>query len=613
MDSNYWSKTLGASLSRRRALRRASAGAAGLGALTLVGCGGGGGDSAGATEPIDTSGLLGKREDTTARAVPGGTLQSLTTSDVVSFDPLTSSSFTTAVAAGWVYSRLIKVVPGHLEPSKGELEGDLSEDWEVSGDKLQLTFRLRPNAKWDARAPTSSRPVDAEDVVFSWNRYAALSPYRANLAYGANPNASIESMSAPDSRTVVVKLARPDSSVLASLASSTELLIMPREADGGFDPKGDVRGSSAWILENYQPSGGFTWAKNPNWYRSDRPFLDRYDQPIVSEYSAGLGQFRSGNVLVFGVQNQDVIQTKRDIPNLLMLPGDFNQLWYTSWFGYNGKSPFKDERVRQALSMSYDRDLWIETIYNTTEYSDIGLPVQSRWHSHISSGVDGWWLDPADSTEFGGNAKYFQFNPEEAKKLLAAAGYGNGVDTNAFHISSSQYGRNFVDQALIQVGFMNDIGIRTAIQTPDYQTSWLPDYYYGIGDFEGVALGAENFRGQDVGAFMFSRYHPDGPRFKGFDPSGTNPKAGDPQVTKMAEDIRLEFDDAKRREIAKSFQRYMAKTMYLVPFPGQAAGFGLTWPAVGNTGVYQSGSAYSYGTETLIHLWLDKSKPPFTT
>jgi ABC-type transport system substrate-binding protein len=292
-----------------------------------------------------------------------------------------------------------------------------------------------------------------------------------------------------------------------------------------------------------------------------------------------------------------------------MHQGELNKLWFSNWFGYTGNSPFRDERVRQAMAMSYDRDLWIETIYNTTSFQDIGLPVETRWHSHISSGVDGWWLDP-QGPEFGENAKYFEFNPEEAKKLLAAAGFGNGVETNAFHIATSQYGRNFVDQVAIQIGFMNDIGIRTRISNPDYQTNWLPDYYYGVGNFDGVALGAENFSGQDVGAFIFSRYHPDGPRFKGFDPSGRNPKAGDPEVTKMADEIRLEFDDAKRREIARRFQQYLAKTMYLVPFPGQAAGFNLVWPAVGNAGVFQSGSAYSAGTETVINIWLDRSQPP---
>jgi ABC-type transport system substrate-binding protein len=124
----------------------------------------------------------------------------------------------------------------------------------------------------------------------------------------------------------------------------------------------------------------------------------------VSEYSAGLAQFRAGNVMNFGVRQEDVLQTKADIPELTMLQGNFNRLWYNSWFGYQGNSPFKDERVRQAWAMSYDRDLWIDTFGNTQPFEDAGLPVQRRWHSHFPSGIEGWWVDPQDAKAFGDNS-----------------------------------------------------------------------------------------------------------------------------------------------------------------------------------------------------------------
>jgi hypothetical protein len=54
----------------------------------------------------------------------------------------------------------------------------------------------------------------------------------------------------------------------------------------------------------------------------------------------------------------------------------------------------------------------------------------------------------------------------------------------------------------------------------------------------------------------------------------------------------------------------MAQKMYAVPFPGQARGFGLDWPVVGNNGVYLVGSTYGAGTETQVQLWLDTTKRP---
>jgi peptide/nickel transport system substrate-binding protein len=617
MSDNYWQSLVSQRLSRRRALVVAGGGSA---AAFLAACGGGssggGGKDAAPSGPKDASGLLAQVVDTSGSAVRGDTLKSLASADVTSFDPLTSQSFTTQVHAGFLYSRILKVVPGFKGPSKRDLEGDLAESWEVSPDKLTITLKLRKNAKWDAQAPTSGRAVAADDIVWSWNRFAAASPYRADMSYKANPDAAIDSMTAPDANTLVVKLAAPDASALTMLGSSAHLFILPKEAEGGFDPRNTVRGSGPWTVEKYQQSVGFTYAKNPNWYRSDRPLADKIEMPIVSEYSQQLAQFRAGNVQYFaitgqqaGVQQQDVLQTKKDVPDLNLVIGEYATSWFNSWFGYQGNSPFKDQRVRQAISMSYDRDAYIEAIFNTADFKKTGLPVDTRWHSHLTAGLDGWWLDPKDDKAFGPNNQYFKQNLAEAKKLLAAAGY-NGQEVPAAYISTSQYGTVFPNMCQIQVGFMNEAGIKTKIANPDYQTVWLNNYYYGKGNFEGIAVGADSTEA-DVGTFYFARSHPKGPRFKGFSPDGSNPANGDPEMTKMIEDVRKEFDTEKRRDIAKRFQQYAAKSMYMVPFPGLAAPFVLRWPSIGNGGVFIVGSQYGGGTETIINNWVDKTKAPF--
>ena len=116
------------------------------------------------------------------------------------------------------------------------------------------------------------------------------------LANAKSKDAAVLSMTATDAKTVVAKLAFTDAAALTMLGSSAALYIMPKESDGGFDPKGDVRGAGPWVLESYKPSGGFTYAKNPNWYRTDVPFFDKLDYPIVPEYASQLAQFRAGNI-----------------------------------------------------------------------------------------------------------------------------------------------------------------------------------------------------------------------------------------------------------------------------------------------------------------------------
>ena len=77
--------------------------------------------------------------------------------------------------------------------------------------------------------------------------------------------------------------------------------------------------------------------------------------------------------------------------------------------------------MRQALSLSWDRDLFIDATYNVDAFAKEGIELETRWNTPVYNVADGWWLDPK-SKDFGPNAKYYQFNLDEAKKLIAAAG-----------------------------------------------------------------------------------------------------------------------------------------------------------------------------------------------
>src|SRR6266705_546428 len=68
--------------------------------------------------------------------------------------------------------------------------GDLAESYEVQDGGLKLVIKLRPEAKWDPRDPTNSRPVDTEDVTYSWDRFESLSPFAAKLSYKASKGAA---------------------------------------------------------------------------------------------------------------------------------------------------------------------------------------------------------------------------------------------------------------------------------------------------------------------------------------------------------------------------------------------------------------------------------------
>ena len=159
------------------------------------------------------------------------------------------------------------------------------------------------------------------------------------------------------------------------------------------------------------------------------PYFDSIEYPFVPQYATGLSQFRAGNIQWYvDLRAEDVLDLKRSLPKLAMYQTDVVANGIRTLFGLQPsadgkKSPFLDARVRQAYSLAMNRDLWIEVVYNTDNFAKEGLPIDTRWNTALVADVfEGWWLDPK-SKDFGPNARYFQHNVAESKKLLASLGW----------------------------------------------------------------------------------------------------------------------------------------------------------------------------------------------
>ena len=473
MTDSYWSKFASSRISRRRVLAASAASAAGL--SLLAACGGGDGEGGGGT----STGLLTAPQDTSKSAKPGGTFRSFITADAPTLSPETGAASSRVVV--WrCYSRLTAYPTSYLDKSyiPGEPAADLAESWEISGDKLQITFKINPQAKWDSRAPTNSRAVDAQDVAFSWEKFLALNSNRNNLANSLNAAAPVSSVQAIDQRTVVVKTAFPSVDVFDAMA--VRFFIMPRELDGGFDARTVVRGSSPWILSEYQPSVGFTFQKNPNWYRKDRPFMEKVEVPIIPEYAQRLAQFRAGSIFWTDIRDEDILPTKRDLPALALHQEDFTDSALEVRFGLaSADSPFWDARVRRAVSMLIDRELYARTFSAIDAYKKEGISVETRW-ANIAGFKQA--IEPRDK-DFGPSAVNYKYDVAEAKKLLTAAGFANGMSIDAPRTQTDSVPR--YDAIL---GMLKDGGINTNVKIWNATTEFTPRVFDRHGDFDGIAF-----------------------------------------------------------------------------------------------------------------------------
>lgn len=543
--------------------------------------------------------------DSTEKAVKGGVLPQSQTNDVASFDASSNASDATLSLLG--YSRFVKYEAiKYPKPPVPNVAPDGMTSWEVSPDGLTYTYKIRPNLKFDPRPPTSGRVLNSTDVKYSWDRFVKLNSMGANLAHSVDPAGPIDTLSMPDAGTVVLKLAFPYSPLNAMLGYYRHLPILPVESDGKFDLRNDMRGTSAWSLKSYSPSNQVEFAKNPDWYDADKVKLDGLLYHIVPEYATGLSQFRSGALATFTLNQSDILATKRDLPKLLLSQTD-QYLKSAGWvrYSYLPNSPFLDERVRQATSLLVDRDAFIETFHNTKQFTDAGLPVPSRWNSAIGAGLDPFWLDPKDEKTFGPNAQYFKHDPAKAKQLMRAAGFTSALETPMI-ITSSGYGEAYTEQGLVIKGMWESGGdFKVNVKDVDYRSDFRLTVLYGSDKHTGLGwggTGAEDY--PDVDGFLLAHWISGQQR--------TGHVGSDGKVDAHLDDLinqqRRESDLQKRIAIVQDFQRYAAGKMYVLSVPGDALGFQMAQPWLGNWGYYRSPAGGSPWSEGNIYWWMDPSK-----
>ncbi len=601
--ANYWNQLIEGRVGRRRLLAgTASAGAA---ALFLAACGG---SKSGSDN--EAQGLLNKPVDSTKEAVKGGTFKDSRNADIGNWDPHTSGAWWSFVNPA-IYGRITRLKAGYMTPASGEVVGDLAESWEFSPDRLTATFKLRPGVTWHNIAPVNGRAFDSEDIVFSWNRFLKDGGNRSNYANSINPQSPVTSLTAPDKSTVVFKLAFPMVNLTALLAahSGGNYTIVPREMDGGYDIKTKAIGTGPYFVSEHVPSSRFVFKKNPAYYDKAGPYIDGAEFPIITEYSQGLAQLKAGSLHTYAVRGEDVLTTKKDLNALALYEGAMGSNGAGVVFGYRSgdKTPFRDERLRQAFSMTWDRDQFIDVQFNVEGLRSQGIPVKTSWSTSVQNNYfAAWYLDP-QGKDFGPNAKYFKKDLAEAKKLVAAAGFASGLEVVSNMISGTDYGVDHQKQVDILEGMANEAGFKFNRNIMNYQSEFIPRIRDAKGNFDGITwkLLTPSTPPDGIEAMVAYFSKGGGATFQGIDPTGKGALDGDPFVEDLIQKARGELDQNKAHSYVHEIQRYVAGKGYMWRFPGGATGVDIAWPAVRNYNVYQN----EYRTH--FAEWLDQNQPPF--
>lgn len=258
--------------------------------------------------------------------------------------------------------------------STGELTSGVAESWDVSDDRLTVTFHLRTNAKW-----SNGDPVTAEHFVFAVNRLTDP----ATAAFYAEFLGDLSALKAVDDNTLTITLKRPTPYLLSLLTHPSTFPMHPgslAEHGDSFARPGNLLSNGAYVLTDWVPGSVLTLKRNDQYWNEANTAIDEVRYHIQSQAVAELSRYRAGELDITSSVPPDSFElVKKEYGDQLHLAPEQNVYYY----GYNlTKQPFKDSPdLRQALSMAIDRDLLVEKIMGRGEVAA---------YSWVPPGVDNY-------------------------------------------------------------------------------------------------------------------------------------------------------------------------------------------------------------------------------
>ena len=280
-----------------------------------------------------------------------------------------------------------------------EILPDLAESWTSNPALDEWTFTLRSGARFH-----NGDLVTANDVVTCLTAILDKetgSPGRRNLG-------PIAGISAGPGNSVIVKTSVGYGDLPSALAYSTAKIAPANIVTGDFDRLSrEAIGSGPFKLVSYEPDRLIVVERNPDYFIPEFPYLDKVEVRVFPDSSAEMAALIAGEVdLALEVPPADFkrISAASGVTGLRTPSGRFIDVVMA-----NDRKPFNDHRVREALSLTFDRQAMIDLVADGYGTPGNDSPINSAYRYYAQ-------------------APQKQPNIKRARELLAAAGYPNGID-----------------------------------------------------------------------------------------------------------------------------------------------------------------------------------------
>ncbi len=347
---------------------------------------------------------------------------------------------------------------------QGNLVPNLAESTEISEDGLTYTVKL-VDTVW-----SDGEKVTADQVVYAAKRSLNLGPdsyygyyihkYVENTEkYIGKPIADMTDIGikAIDDLTVEFKLIKPIpffQSLLTGEVFSPQRPDVAKEGDSTWANNPSNPTTGAYTIKKIDEGSEYILAKNPNYRFADKVKLEELTFLVMEDQQAQLSAFKAGEIEFATSVPSDVVHSFKDKPELAIFQPYVINYWVTM-NSFGSVEALKDVNVRRALALAIDRQQVLTALnggelqYELFGFVPKGIP-----------GANGDFREESDKVE-----KFLQYNKDEAKKLLEAAGYNASNPLKLTYSYNASTMHDTVAQAL--QAMWKEVGVEVTLKTAE--------------------------------------------------------------------------------------------------------------------------------------------------
>src|SRR5579871_1554031 len=315
----------------------------------------------------------------------------------------------------------------------------IAESWTMSDGGKTWVFKIRQGVKFH-----SGKDLTAKDVYFSFARI--VDPNFPNGAKSVFDWLKADNMKVLDPYTIQFSFDKPLVDLPGLLANKHNLIVPDGSTHDQLRLHED--GSGPFMQEKFSPGGAFVILKrNPNYWggpaKSECVRITISQEPVQA-----VAELKSGQVDLVLQVDPSVISTVKDDPNVQLLSTPASNSMTISMMV--DTKPFNDNRVRQAMKLSIDRQAMINTVL--LGFGEVGNdnPVPL-------------------SSPFAYQTEAPQRDIAKAKALLADAGYPNGLDIDLYTAEAIP---GMTKEAQVFKEMAADAGIRVNVIVTPSDSYW---------------------------------------------------------------------------------------------------------------------------------------------